>query len=144
MWVRNLLYHQIRTKRAERVPTLCTDRWTIEVSYEISYCDIVANGVAMYHRERIARPHLAAALPNHHRQFDLVMHILHTRWINNRASMSNPGIRRLKEQCRFFRCRDRQFGGMIGEVQSQANDRVWDNRGQKYFLILAVRLPGFV
>src|SRR5437016_5799405 len=122
MWVCNLPFYQIRAERTECIPTLCTDRWTIEVSYEISYCDIVANGVATHHRERIALLHLAAALPNHHCQLDLVMHILHPCWINNRCSMSNPGIRRLEEQCRLLRCRDRQFGGMIREVQSQAND----------------------
>src|SRR5215467_1565933 len=72
------------------------------------------------------------------------MHILNTSRIHNWCPMSNPSVRRFEEQCRLFRGCYLEFRCVVGEVQGQANHRVWHNRWQKCNLILTMRLPCFV
>src|SRR6266566_2286407 len=144
MWIGNLSFHQVCTKRAERVPALGTYWWTIEVPHEIAYRDIVSNGVATNHSEGITGTNLTASLPNHHGEFDFVMHKLDTSRINDRRSVSNPGVRRFEEQCRLFGGCYLEFRGVVSEVQGHANDRMWHNWWQEYHFLLAVTLPSFV
>ena len=103
------------------VAALDAQIWTVIILQVVPDCVIVAQRVAPHMVHGLLSFHLAGCLADDRDQLRLIVHVVHAAGSERCLLVSDEGVCRLQKDQGLRRRFERQFGRMVGVVQTQSN-----------------------